>query len=239
MEAAGDIAERSQSTPLPVSGTAPIAAPISSRPGKLTKSRSAKQFWLKQLHSWHWISAAISLISMFAFAVTGITLNHAATIGAKPQVVSREAALPKSLLGLLERRAPSGPLPAQVAAQVTGLVGIDTHGAAAEWSATEVYVAVPGPGSDAWVSIDRGDGHITSERTDRGWISFFNDLHKGRNSGAAWFWFIDVFAGACVVFTFTGLLLLQLHARRRPLTWPMVALGTAIPLVIILFFLHI
>ena len=102
----------------------------------------------------------------------------------------------------------------------------------------EVYVALPGPGRDAWVSIDRQTGEVTSERTDRGWVSYFNDLHKGRNSGAAWFWFIDLFAAACVIFTLTGLLLLQLHARHRPSTWPLVALGTAIPLVIALFLIH-
>ena len=40
----------------------------------------ARSFWLKQLHSWHWISAAVSLVGMILFAVTGITLNHAASI---------------------------------------------------------------------------------------------------------------------------------------------------------------
>ncbi|GAA3254952.1 hypothetical protein GCM10020258_13050 [Sphingomonas yabuuchiae] len=75
---------------------------------------------------------------------------------------------------------------------------------------------MPRPGGDAWVSIDRASGAITSERTDRGWISYLNDLHKGRNAGTAWFWFIDVFAVACIVFTLTGLLLLQMHARHRP-----------------------
>lgn len=85
-----------------------------------------------------------------------------------------------------------------------------------EWSDGEVYVAMPRPGGDAWVSIDRTSGAITSERTDRGWVSYLNDLHKGRNAGTAWFWFIDVFAVACIVFTLTGLLLLQMHARHRP-----------------------
>ncbi len=217
-------------------GARPVRAP---RAAKGRKPRFGRQFWIKQLHAWHWISAAVSLVGMFLFAITGITLNHAATIGAKPEVVSREAALPASALGVLQRQAADeGPLPERVSAEVASLVGIETHGIAAEWSAGEVYVAVPGPGRDAWVSIDRTSGDITSEKTDRGWISFFNDLHKGRNTGTAWFWFIDVFAVACVVFTLTGLFLLQLHARHRRSTWPLVGLGTAIPLVIVLFFLH-
>ena len=45
-----------------------------------TKKRSRKSFWLKQLHTWHWMSSAISLIGLFLFAITGFTLNHATEI---------------------------------------------------------------------------------------------------------------------------------------------------------------
>jgi hypothetical protein len=207
---------------------------------KAKAKRRWRSVYLKQLHLWHWVSAAVSLVGMLLFAVTGITLNHAATIGAEPEVVTREAQLPGSLLRLLS--APEGseqPLPAAVAAEVQDLVDIGVSGRAAEWSPEEVYVAAPGPGSDAWVSIDRTSGAIMAEATDRGLVSFANDLHKGRNTGTAWFWFIDVFSVACVVFTLTGLLLLQLHSKHRRSTWPLVGLGTAIPLVIILFFLHV
>ena len=76
------------------------------------------------------------------------------------------------------------------------------------------------------------------ERTERGWISYFNDLHKGRNAGPAWGWFIDLFAVACIVFTATGLFLLQLHARQRRSTWPLVALGLLIPALLALLFIH-
>jgi hypothetical protein len=54
----------------------------------------------------------------------------------------------------------------------------------------------------------------------------------------AWFWFIDIFAVACIVFTLTGLLLLQLHARHRPATWPIVGAGLAIPVILAILFLH-
>jgi hypothetical protein len=96
----------------------------------------------------------------------------------------------------------------------------------------------PRPGGDAWVSIDRTSGAIMSEVTSRGWIAYLNDLHKGRNTGGAWSWFLDIFAGACIVFTLTGLLLLQLHARHRRSTWPIVAAGVVVPLALILVFIH-
>jgi hypothetical protein len=145
--------------------------------------------------------------------------------------------LPPPLLARLKGE-DAAPLPDAVAAHLKSALDVDVRSLPAEWSDEDVYVAMPGPGRDAWVSIDRASGAVTSEKTDRGWVSYLNDLHKGRNSGTAWFWFIDIFAGACVVFTITGLLLLQMHARHRPTTWPIVGLGLAIPVIIAIFFIH-
>ena len=203
------------------------------------KPRKARQFWLRQLHTWHWISAAVSLVGMFLFAITGITLNHASSISAEPKVVSRQATLPPALRGVLEAGArKDAPVPEPVAASLIDLVGLDVRGHAAEWNDDEVYVALPGPGRDAWVSIDRQTGEVTSERTDRGWVSYFNDLHKGRHTGPAWSWFIDVFSLACLVFSLSGLLLLKVHAANRGMTWPLVAGGFALPALIAFFFMH-
>jgi len=108
----------------------------------------------------------------------------------------------------------------------------------AEWSPEEIYLSLPRPGGDGWLSVDLETGAVEAESTDRGWISYVNDLHKGRNTGPAWRWFIDVFALACLVFALTGLVLLQLHARQRGLTWPMVGLGALVPLLIALLLIH-
>ena len=201
--------------------------------------RRWRTWWLRQLYSWHWISAAVSLVALLLFAITGLTLNHAGSITAAPVVSARRAILPPKLRpALAHPAARDAPLPAAVARRIKEATGLDPGGQAGEWSAGEVYVALPRPGGDGWVSIDRTTGAIASETTDRGWISYFNDLHKGRNTGAAWFWFIDLFAGACIVFAVTGVLLLQFHAGRRPLTWPLVAAGFLLPAIIAVVFIH-
>lgn len=208
---------------------------------KSAADQHRRSFWLKQLHQWHWISAAVSLIGMLAFAITGITLNHASQIEAKPVVVSRKATLPPDLLALLAKGPEEGkrPLPAPFEPFLDKAVGAEVAGVEGEWSADEVYVALARPGGDAWVSIDRETGAVEHEKTTRGVISLLNDLHKGRNSGKAWSWFIDIFAGACVIFTVTGLILLQFHARARPLTWPLVGLGLAAPVILVILFVHL
>jgi hypothetical protein len=208
---------------------------------KTAPAQQSRSFWLKQLHQWHWISAALSLVGMLLFAVTGFTLNHAGQIEAQPKVVSRKAALPADLLAQLAKGPAEGKrsLPIQVETWLDKAVDADIARREGEWSAEEVYVALARPGGDAWISIDRESGAVEHEKTTRGAISLLNDLHKGRNAGKAWGWFIDVFAGACVVFAVTGLILLQFHARARPLTWPLVAGGLVIPLLLVILFVHL
>ena len=208
---------------------------------KSAADQHRRSFWLKQLHQWHWISAAVSLIGMMLFAITGITLNHAGQIEGKPVVVSRKATLPPDLLAVLAKGPEEGkrPLPVQLEPFLDKAVGAEVAGREGEWSADEVYVALARPGGDAWVSIDRETGAVEHEKTTRGAVSLLNDLHKGRNTGKAWAWFIDIFAAACVIFTVTGLILLQFHARARPLTWPLVGLGLAAPLILIILFVHL
>src|SRR5690606_25866810 len=103
------------------------------------------------------------------------------------------------------------PLPAALVAWLEENLPVNLDGREAEWLDNEVYLPLPRPGGDAWLSISLDSGAVEYERTDRGWIALLNDLHKGRNTGAAWNGFIDVFAAACLVFCLTGLLLLHLH----------------------------
>jgi hypothetical protein len=206
-----------------------------------TQRRSRKAFWLKQLHTWHWVSSAISLIGLLLFAITGFTLNHAAEIEGSPTVVEKSAQLPAPLLAQIapdDADDSKKPLPAPVADWVEDNLSVKRASGIAEWSADEIYLALPRPGGDGWVAIDRASGAITTEATSRGWIAWLNDLHKGRNAGTVWKWFIDIFVLACIVFSLTGLVLLQMHARNRPSTWPLVIAGLVIPAILALFFIH-
>lgn len=201
--------------------------------GRRQKQRRA--FWTKQLHQWHWISSALSLVGMLLFAVTGITLNNAARIEAAPVVTRVEAVLPEALLTTLDVE--QSLLPG-VRDWFAAELGVRVDAGKAEWSDDELYVSLPRPGGDAWFSIDRDSGAVEYERTDRGVIAYLNDLHKGRHTGLAWSWFIDLFSAACVVFCLTGLFLLYLHGRHRPATWPVVGAGFVIPLLLALLLIH-
>jgi len=198
--------------------------------------------YLKQLHQWHWISSAICLMAMLLFSFTGFTLNHAAQIEAKPQVTRLKASLPAPLRAQLEAFAAGHadaelPLPSEIADWANASFPVDVRGVRAEWSEEDAYVALPRPGGDAWLRIAT-DGKAEYESTSRGWISWLNDMHKGRNTGTVWSWFIDLFAIACVVFCVTGFLILKYHAANRPSTWPVIGFGIVLPALIALLFVH-
>ena len=203
---------------------------------------AGRAVWLKNLHQWHWISSAICLMAMLLFSVTGFTLNHAADIEAKPEVTRIRHTLPPALRTQLAEFAAghvdaSLPLPAPLAAWANDTFAIDVRDKPAEWSEEDAYVALARPGGDAWLRIGI-DGAAEYETTSRGAISWLNDLHKGRNTGPVWSWFIDIFAIASLVFSITGFLILKLHAANRPATWPVVGFGIVAPVLIALLFIH-
>jgi len=205
-----------------------------------TSPSAHRTYWLKTLHQWHWISSALCLLGMLLFAITGLTLNNAALIESKARVTTRQAQLPAPLLASLQpaKAAPKAGLPGPVSLWLDDKLAIASAGRSVEWSADDVFVSLPRPGGDAWLSIDLTNGVVEYELTERGWIAYLNDLHKGRHTGPAWSWFLDIFAVACLVFSLTGLILLKMHAGNRAATWPMVGLGVVIPLVLALLFIH-
>ena len=158
----------------------------------------------------------------------------------KSGLTRNEATVPPNILEFLKAEPADKkvPLPPEVADWAKANMGIAVTDQSAEWSDDEVYVSLPRPGGDGWLSIDRSNGAASSERTDRGWISYLNDLHKGRTAGAAWSLFIDLFAVSCIVFSITGLILLHLFAKSRPSTWPLVGFGIAVPMAIAIFLIH-
>lgn len=220
--------------------TAHVAA---AKPARLRTRRFPVGFWKRQVRTWHWMSGAICLIGMLLFALTGITLNHAADIPASPKTVERTATLGApaltALSGIDAGVSPRAAVPAGVRREIRSTLGVRLGNEPAEWTDVDVYVALPRPGGDAWLSIDRQSGEVFYEQVSRGAISYLNDLHKGRNTGSAWSWFLDIFALACVVFCLTGLYLLQMHSARRPSTWPLAIAGLAVPALLLILFVHL
>ena len=192
----------------------------------------------RTMHLWHWISAAVCFAALILFTVTGITLNHASAFSASPRIESHEATLPAQQSALISGESAPAALPEPLESWLEKEFGIDLTNASVEWSDEELYLSAPGPGRDAWISIDRATGEVKSETTDRGWLAYFNDLHKGRNTGLVWTIFIDVVAAAVLFFAITGMVLLWIQARQRKSTWPLITGGVGLVVALMIFFAH-
>ncbi len=215
-----------------------LAERASSAPRAAGPARGAGfRAWLwRQMRLWHWVSSALCLAGMLLFAFTGITLNHAGQVKAKPRVETVDTVMPADVLARLRRGKPEDG--ARAAEWFRRRLGFAWERAQIERQQGEWMASLPRPGGDAWLTVDLESGAVHMEKTDRGWIAYLNDLHKGRHAGRAWSVFLDVFSASCFVACLTGLGLPVMHAPRRPMTWPAAAAGLLIPALLAAWFLH-
>lgn len=171
------------------------------------------QLWARRLHIY--ISMALLLVVLF-FAITGITLNRPEVfVSDSPNITEQQLTLPtelfsseqgefvpntKALLDYLSLHANvSG-----TASEVEVFTDLDGN----ELIEGEISFDYKGPGYNATVFIDMTTAEATIESTHYGIIAVLNDLHKGRNSGEVWKWFIDITAVLMIFFVLTGVCLL-------------------------------
>ena len=160
-----------------------------------------------------WVHIYVSMLSfgaLFFFAVTGLTLNHPTWLGAGEQTFRDHAG---SLDPLLLRTQPIDKLQiVETLREEHQLKGRVTEFDTDDY---ECMVVFKGPGYSADAFIDRESGEYTLTETSTNIIAVLNDLHKGRDSGQAWAWMIDLSAVVMLIMSMSGFgLLLYLKKRR-------------------------
>jgi hypothetical protein len=146
------------------------------------------------------------LTLMIFFSVTGITLNHPEWFNnKKSDVIEADLIIPSQLL-----------TPKSEGSLLTFLLSanhLNGNRLSIERDASELFISDKGPGAYLSLTIDLDSGEAFKEATDYGYWALFNDLHKGRNSGAFWRFIIDLSAVLMIVFSLTGFILAL--AQRR------------------------
>ena len=163
-----------------------------------------------------WLHIYLSMVSfaiLFFFAVTGITLNHASWFDQNAlRTTSFKGKVQQEWLGA------SGPYTVdklQIVEHLRNVHGI--RGALGDFTVDDAQcmVSFRGPGYTADASINRGTGEYELTETRMGFVAIINDLHKGRDTGAAWSWVIDLSAVLMIVVSLTGTVLIFFLKRRR------------------------
>lgn len=162
----------------------------------------------------------VSFVIVLFFAVTGLTLNHADWFAHQQRTAQfkGQVALPwvkPAAETLAEEAAAATVAKLEIVEFLRQQHGI--KGALGDFRVDETQCAVSfkGPGYSADTFINRATGEYELTETRMGLVAVINDLHKGRDSGRAWSWVIDLSAGLMTVVSLTGLVLLLYIKRRR------------------------
>ncbi|MFM7245109.1 MAG: PepSY-associated TM helix domain-containing protein, partial [Planctomycetaceae bacterium] len=167
-----------------------------------------------------WLHIYLSMVAfatMLLFSVTGLTLNHPDWFGAG-EAVTEDATggIDPALLGDPEADPDGLRIDHEaVAAAIRGSHRITGGLADRRADDRECTLTWKGPGCAADAVIDRRTGRYTLAVTRHGLVAILNDLHKGRDTGAAWSIVIDVTAILLVLVAISGFVLIFFIRRRR------------------------
>jgi hypothetical protein len=196
-----------------------------------------KSNWAKRLFSFfRWLhvylsTAAFSLLIFFS--VTGFTLNHTEWFNSENKRGTETVTVPQRLQAILAT-------PTELSIhEITGYIK-DKYGLKQPKSINldldigELSLDYPIPSGYVFITFFIESNEMEIEYQTGTLISIINDLHKGRHSGSAWSWLIDVSAWTIILFSLAGLFILLQHRKRRVAGLLAVLAGTLSPFLIYL-----
>lgn len=194
----------------------------------MSRGKAARR-WLAKWSRWlHIYLSMFAFATILFFSVTGLTLNHPEWFF-QESIVQLTGAMPVEWLQVdapapdnwdqydyshrIDKLKVAEHLRAmhQLRGQVTDFLAFEE----------ECELTFEGPGYAATARVSRGDGRYTVDVASNDVVTVLNDLHKGRHSGEAWSWVIDISAVLGALVSLTGFVLiffLKLRLRTGLLT---------------------
>jgi hypothetical protein len=182
-----------------------------------------------------WLHIYLSMVSfaiVLFFSITGLTLNHADYFQSPIVSTSNKGTVNKDWVNVADTL------------KIDKLKLVEffrnqykVHGAVYDFriDESEIAISFKSPGYEADIFLKRASGDFELTQTNAGLMAFFNDLHKGRDSGKIWSWVIDVSAILLIIVSFTGLILL-LYIKRKRVTGLLMAIVGLLLMVLIYYF---
>ncbi len=103
-------------------------------------------------------------------------------------------------------------------------------------STWEIILDFNVPAGYATAIISEPEKRISLETERGGTLAMINDLHKGRYSGAVWFWLLDVSAALITLFAITGIIILFQGKKNKKIGVFLSVLGILTPVFLFLIF---
>lgn len=202
----------------------------------MSKRSQKRKAWKRNFYAWSrllhiYISAALFALLIF-FSITGYFLNHLNTFGGSASDGDFELQIPAEILSNL--RDDSG----QIYSDALLVWLKQNHGLSKmnslEYDAdmAEVFIDYSLPAGYASVILELNSELYTLEYRRGDTLAIWNDLHKGRHTGAGWSWVIDLSALFIVFFAITGFILIFQNKKQRRTALVLCAIGTLTPVVL-------
>ena len=183
-----------------------------------------------------WLHIYLSMASfaiLFFFAVTGLTLNHTNWFSGQQRTLQLKGSVETKWIKTDDANVDK----LAIVEHFRNTYGIKGALSDLRLDETQVSVSFKGPGyaADAFINRDNGEYELTETRS--GFVAVMNDLHKGRDSGRAWSWIIDVSAVLMTLVSLSGMVLIWFVKRRRFSGLILAGVGAVICYLIYLFWI--
>ncbi|WP_316847346.1 PepSY-associated TM helix domain-containing protein [Pedobacter psychrodurus] len=206
-----------------------VAAPggLGKKPVKKDSGKAKGKKRLAGLSRWlHIYLSMVSFTILLFFAVSGLTLNHADWFTSGKEVVSKDS-------GSVNLKWVNQPDTNKInKLQIVEFFRNkhEVKGALSDFRIDdrELSLTFNGPGYLADSFIDRETGKYELTTTRFGAVAVINDLHKGRDSGKAWSWIIDISAVLMTLVSISGIILICFIKKKRLSGFIIAAVGTII-----------
>lgn len=173
-----------------------------------------------------YLTMSAFLLMMF-FAITGLVLNHEDWIAGQAVTRDTTATLPQTLL--------DGPDKLMIVERLRADFGAIGAVSTFDVDPASLHIELKGPGRHTEADVDRKSGKLTIKVERRGLLMRLDDLHRGKDTGMAWRWMLDVSAGLLFLGSLSGILIWWALPRRRK--WGVAALIGGTVAVIVFYLL--
>lgn len=173
---------------------------------------------------------------LILFCVSGIVLNHVDWLKNDKNNGQISTPIPSALAAKANAQLSTLPtLYPEIEAYLAKQYAL-TNVKSIEWEKEDALVMLdyPLPAGFAYAELDFISGTLNLDYQTGGFLSLIGDLHKGRHSGEAWSWVIDISAVLMILFAITGMIILFQNRKKRLAGIWITVLGIATPVVIYL-----
>jgi len=182
---------------------------------KPAKAGNWKASFYRQSRDWHGYLSAFAFLALIFFSITGLLLNHPEWTPTHGEPVSKDLTvqLTPAEMGAAAAAADPARALARAVGGKTNLLGVYQSGEVIDGESLVRLEGVKGS-SDIVVDMATGEAQVTVQRARL--IDTINELHRGKNSGAAWKAVIDASAIVVLALSVIGyVLFFSLRFRLR------------------------